>query len=358
MTENGKAIIKYERSLQAAVQTRANLELLLQSFADRFMRSVPEWSGVSGKQLIESALMNADHGVLGCSANSIVAAVATGCELGLSFSRVLGQAYLVPFRSKNKPLPDATLIIGYKGFLLLVRRAANAKSIDGDVVYAGEQFEAVKGTSPRLTHVLDPTKDRETADIIAAYAVAFFADAPPAFELMTRNEIDAIRAMSKKESGDIWRQHFAAMARKTVLRRFAKYLPISPDRQDLLEKAFGYDNATAGIATPTIPADEPKRLDDLRARLQGNTDAPLQAPPPLEEAPARNLDVAIDALVKRAGNPPVMKDDRAMIREEALRGRNEAQAMTWLEGQTLRPILMDDGSIDRFELLSDGKDEQ
>ena len=64
------------------------------------------------------------------------------------------------------------------------------------------------------------------------------------FEVMSRAQVDAIRAQSKAGNSGPWQTHYEEMAKKTVIRRLFKYLPVSIE----IQKAVGLDEqAEAGI---------------------------------------------------------------------------------------------------------------
>ena len=61
---------------------------------------------------------------------------------------------------------------------------------------------------------------------------------------MSRAQVDAIRAQSKAGNSGPWQTHYEEMAKKTVIRRLFKYLPVSIE----IQKAVGLDEqAEAGI---------------------------------------------------------------------------------------------------------------
>jgi recombination protein RecT len=96
------------------------------------------------------------------------------------------------------------------------------------------------------------------------YAVAKLKDGGTQFEVMSRAEVDAIRARSKAGRSGPWVTDYQAMAQKTVIRRLFKYLPVSIEMQQAIgidEKAdanIPQDNSLVieGVATEDEPAGE------------------------------------------------------------------------------------------------------
>jgi len=79
------------------------------------------------------------------------------------------------------------------------------------------------------------------------------------FEWMTTTDVNAIRNRSKSGKSGPWATDWSEMARKTVLKRAAKYLPKSVSMVDALEiadraEAPGYIDATQQAPLKTVKA--------------------------------------------------------------------------------------------------------
>lgn len=179
-----------------------------------------------------------------CSVESLVGAVVQSSILGLEPNTPLGQAYLVPFFNGKKQVKEVQFIPGYKGLIDLARRSGQIESVAAHAVYSNDEFEFEYGLEEKLRHV--PAWDKERGDFIGAYAVAKFVDGGHAFEVMGVDLIEGIRdnsqgyqASQRFGFSSPWTDHFEEMARKTVFRRLAKWLPMSIEMQD----AVALDNA-------------------------------------------------------------------------------------------------------------------
>jgi recombination protein RecT len=185
-------------------------------------------------------------------------------------------------------------------------RAVNPKdgtpivtSLQVGVVYKVEadngHFRWERGTTPEVQHrpMLD-IKEEEATDenIVAAYSIAKFADGTESCEVMRRFEIDKVRQVSQtgavgktvrfgKDQGKPipprgpWVDWFAEMAKKTVLRRHSKVLPMAGDivsfeANDEASDFRSAENTAALLAS--ADADEPQRLEDQR----GEDDVPQE----------------------------------------------------------------------------------
>lgn len=184
-------------------------------------------SGVSVDRISRVALaaIGRSSDLLACSVPSLLQALAQAAQLGLEIGGALGEAYLVPYKGA------ATLIVGYRGLLSLARRSGQIASIEARVVRDGDRFAVRYGTTPEIAH--EPAIG-SGGSLVAVYAVARLTDGMVQSEVMSRAEIDAIRARSKTSGSGPWVTDYDEMARKTVVRRLAKYLPMSADLADAL----------------------------------------------------------------------------------------------------------------------------
>lgn len=196
-----------------------------------------------------------------------------------------------------------------------ILQSGEISAIETNVVYRREVeegffvFEA--GTEAMLRHkpMLDLSdEDLHDDNIVAAYSVATMKDGTKSFEVMRRAEINKVRQASQtgKLGGKYppkgpWVDWFAEMARKTVMRRHSKTLPMSGD---LIDVEARDEEIAARSATTLLGAVEP--------------DAPRLVPPTGEEA--------------NAGDPP-HDPETGEIDEEAARAA-DAEGFADMEGRT------------------------
>ncbi|HZU91897.1 MAG TPA: recombinase RecT [Stellaceae bacterium] len=185
--------------------------------------------------------------LLECDRTSLYAAVMTCAQLGLEPDGILGQAYLVPFAGRVQFIP------GYKGLISLARNSGEVTAIAAHEVREGDTFEFDFGSGEPPKHTFDIRKPR--GEVIAFYAVAKFRDGGFHWDMMTRDEVDAIRDRSqgyqaalraaekaKRTPTGPWAEDYIEMGKKTVIRRIAKYLPMSVQKAAALADA--YDTGT------------------------------------------------------------------------------------------------------------------
>jgi recombination protein RecT len=203
-----------------------------------------------------------------CDPKSIVLAAAQAFALGLEPNTALGLGYLVPFKG------TCTFIPGYRGLQRLAVQSGEVQIIQARAVYKRDAFEVHYGTSPRIEH--SPYLEGDHGPLIAVYAVAIMKSGVPAFDVMTIGEVNAIRDRSKSAGNGPWVSDFDEMAKKTVIRRLCKTLPLSEEK---LAKALEHQaRAEAGdapdfsdiidVAPELDDEPEPTRTESLSDRLQ------------------------------------------------------------------------------------------
>lgn len=172
-----------------------------------------------------------------CDQKSFLAAIMTCAQLGLEPGGPLGHAYLIPFDNKKAGRVEAQFVIGYRGMIDLARRSGQIVSIEARAVYEGDTFEVTLGLDSHLRHVPDfDNPARTQADKLRfVYAVAKLKDGGVQFEVMSRREVEAVRAQSRAGTSGPWVTHFEQMALKTVVRRLFKWLPISVELASAIE---------------------------------------------------------------------------------------------------------------------------
>src|SRR5262245_34307600 len=129
-----------------------------------------------------------------CEPKSFFGCVVQAAQLGLEPGAGLGQCYLIPLRNKKTGRMECNLWLGYRGLIDLARRSGKVVSISARVVYAKDEFSYAYGLYEKLEHV--PTMDVDAGALIYAYAVARLTGGGSQFEVMSKAQIDKIRARS------------------------------------------------------------------------------------------------------------------------------------------------------------------
>ena len=189
-----------------------------------------------------------------CDSASLLSCVMKCSALGLEPSAVdgLGRAYILPFWNSKTKRREATFILGYKGIIDLCRRSGQLMSIHAQAVYQGDSFEFWEDENGQH-FTFRPNRDaaHSPETMTDVYMLAHLQGGGKVFEHMTKAEVDAIRSRSKSKDNGPWVTDYEAMALKTVIRRAARYLPMSTEAQ----QAVAADETTpdySGLIAPII----------------------------------------------------------------------------------------------------------
>ena len=209
-----------------AIAKARTVETMLRDQAPKFTQALAGQVDVDRLVRVCASQIATTPRLAECSIPSLVTSIIQAGKLGLE-PGLLGQCYLVPYGKV------CTLIVGYRGLIDLARRSGEIAKIEAHIVHEHDVFVLQRGTDERLLH--EPPVWGERGDIVGAYALAVLVDGTRQWETMTADQINAIRDSSQgyryaEKSGkrdSAWHVHWGEMARKTVVRRLVKYLPMS-----------------------------------------------------------------------------------------------------------------------------------
>jgi recombination protein RecT len=143
-------------------------------------------------------------------------------------------AHLIPFRNNKRGVVECQLILDYKGLVQLIMRTGNVASIHADKVCDADEFEVNCGQIVR--HSINYRKPR--GDAYAYHCIITMKDGSRKCEVMTMEEVDAIRRRSKSANNGPWVTDYDEMAKKTVFKRASKWVEVSPE----IREAIAHDD--------------------------------------------------------------------------------------------------------------------
>ena len=237
-------------------------------------------------------------------------------------------AALVIFNTKNKSGGWEKRVQYMPMLAGILKRARNSGQIAGivvNVVHRNDKFVQVPDSFDRPIQHEPPPLGDPRGEPIGAYALVKLRDGTLMHEVMGRDEIERVRAVSRSKDAGPWVQWWDQMARKTVFRRLSKYLPMDAEAEDLVrrdEEDEQPDPVTLeGEAMPTATTLPASKLDALEA-IDGDVveDAPPEEPPSFVatlittiEAAEDNttVDAALRAAKEQIGALP--QDQRKML---------------------------------------------
>jgi recombination protein RecT len=135
------------------------------------------------------------------------------------------RAHLIPFGD------TCTLIIDYKGIVELAMNSGTVSSIFSQIVCENDEFTYKTG---EIEHNINFRQPR--GKMYAVYCIIKFKDGGQHTEVMTLEDVNRIRARSKAANKGPWVTDFDEMAKKTVFRRGSKWVKLSPEVQDALDR--------------------------------------------------------------------------------------------------------------------------
>lgn len=136
------------------------------------------------------------------------------------------RAHLIPYGD------TCQLIIDYKGLLELVKRSGDVSVAYAEKVCKNDKFTWKDGD---VSHEIDFSNPR--GDAYAYYARVKGKDGSYTCVVMTKEEVEAIRARSRASKSGPWVTDFDEMGKKTAFRRLSKWLVLSPEVQMALDEA-------------------------------------------------------------------------------------------------------------------------
>lgn len=328
---------KIQKSGTSAIAT---LRDLLEKSKSKFQDVIPKH--LSADRLVRVAIVACSRTpkLLLCTPVSVLNSVMQAAQLGLEPGGPLGDAYLVPYKE------TCQLIVGYRGLISLARRSGQIESLEAHVVHAKDRFICRWGLSPVLDH--EPDWSENPGAIVAVYAVAKLKDGGTQAEVMTKPQVDAIRTRSRASGEGPWVSDYEEMARKTVVRRLCKYLPLSVELADALDDdaraEFGASSNV--IEIPNEVTDSPAletKTSQVKARLRaqqpkaddalapGVDPKSMETPKPPTTLPANGARIQKlrEELADRVGAENAVRGFQLMIDEHGL-------TSTWNDATILR----------------------
>lgn len=235
MSEN--ALATTEEKAPAKAKPKDQVRQMLDKMAPEFQAALPAHLPVDRLLRVTMNAISTTPKLLNCDRMSLLKAVMTSAQLGLEPNGPLGQAYLIPFGNQVQ------FIVGYKGLLSLARNSGEVQSITAQVVRENDEFNYSFGLDEKCDHI--PLLSGDRGAITHVYAIARFKDGGHYFDVMSHDDILNIRNSSqgfkyaeKEKKDSPWHLHFEEMARKTVIRRISKYLPMSVQKAAELETQY------------------------------------------------------------------------------------------------------------------------
>lgn len=154
----------------------------------------------------------------------LVPVLLKGAYLGLDFFNK--ECYAVPYGQQLQFTPS------YKGMVKLAKLYSKRPLTDvyAHVVRDGDEFES--GMEDGHEYVRFKPKPFNDGAIVGAFAVAQFKDGGIKVEVMNKAQLDAVKRMSKSQSGTSWKFFPDQMYQKSVIRRLCKNIDLDMENAE------------------------------------------------------------------------------------------------------------------------------
>lgn len=153
-----------------------------------------------------------------------------------------------------------------------VRNSGEISTWSVHVVHENDEFDYCLGDEEKITH--KPSM-KNRGEMIAVYSIVLMKDGEKSREVMTKDEVDAIRKRSRSQGSGPWVTDYDEMAKKTVIRRHAKRLPMSTDLDGVVgRETDDFEDVPNAPNVQEKPAKEgPKRPRGLQAVVDAVPDS-------------------------------------------------------------------------------------
>lgn len=269
---------------------------LLEKNKGALSRALPKHINADRLMRVAVSAISQNKTLLECTPESLFRCIVAAGMLGLEPNTPTGHAYLVPFKDTRTGTTNVQLIPGYKGLIDLAHRAGGVAVLAAHVVFEKDHFEVELGLEPKLIH--KPFMGEDRGEMKYVYAVYKGKEGQHDFEFMSIGEIERIRQGAPSKNSPAWTNFYDEMARKTVIRRLIKRIPISLElaqAANMDDRAASSGEQDSAIASAIIdvegielPAEntaqaEPPKQSSKKAEKQAKAEE--AAPPPNMEQP-------------------------------------------------------------------------
>lgn len=214
-------------------EAKLSIRSLMEASADRLAAALPKHMTPERITQVVSTLVYRTPKLQECHPHSIFAAVLRACSLGLDLEPAMNEAFLIPRWNNQAKVTECQFQPGYQGLRKLACNSGQVEFIQARVIHAGDHFQYAYNPDLIFSHV--PCRGGERGKVTDIYAYAKLASGDQLIEVMSRDEIEAIRARSQSANSGPWVTDWSEMGKKTVIKRLCKSLPRSLDLARAIE---------------------------------------------------------------------------------------------------------------------------
>jgi recombination protein RecT len=178
------------------------------------------------------------------------------------------EAAIVMFKNQCQPMPMVS------GLMKLIRNSGELASLSANPVYTNDEFNYEINNKDGEVLVHKPQLRGDRGEFELVYAMATTKDGGVYVEVMSKEEVEKVRASSRSKDGGPWKTWYEQMAVKSVIRRLYKKLPSSTDLDTAVyadDDLYDLDQDPV-VTAPAEPVDVTPKNKKAPSKLQAAMD--------------------------------------------------------------------------------------
>jgi recombination protein RecT len=240
----------------------------IERMSPQFKAALPAHVSVDRFVRVTLTAVQTNPNLLSADRRTLFAAATKAAQMGLLPDGREGA--IVTFKDQAQWMPMVA------GIMKLVRNSGEISTWSVQAVYENDTFDFCLGDEEHITH--KPNLSNR-GKLIAVYSIVTMKDGEKSREVMSVEDVLAIKARSRSGSSGPWVSDFAEMAKKTVIRRHSKRLPLSTDIDGVLKEDDELFMPEPAAPEPAQAAEAPS-ASKRPSRLQKVAE---QAPAPADD---------------------------------------------------------------------------
>lgn len=208
-------------NLPAVQEVRGAIEKM----APQFKAALPAHVSVDKFVRVTLTAVQTNPQLLEADRRTLFAAATKAAQMGLLPDGREGA--IVTFKNQAQWMPMVA------GIMKLVRNSGEISTWSVQAVYENDHFDFCLGDEEHITHKPALAK---RGNLIAVYSIVTMKDGEKSREVMSVEDVNQIRTRSRSGNSGPWQTDFAEMAKKTVVRRHSKRLPLSTDIDGVIKE--------------------------------------------------------------------------------------------------------------------------
>lgn len=249
-------------------ETKQDITVVLQN--EKYLASITEilpktLNNLSAKRFVINTLsaITANPKIMECTPLSIKRCVTNAAAMGL----IPGtrQCYLIPYGK------ECTMEVGPDGYKDIAMRSGEIVKLFARTIYNADDFEYNPVTEEIIKHTQDITNmTGEEKDVKGFYAIAVYKDGMQRVKVLSKMQIDKLKAKSKVPNASAWRDSYEGMGQTKAIKSLCNDLPKTIELSLLIEN--DRDNELSSNSyidmTPQTTEDIAKTKDQERILKQ------------------------------------------------------------------------------------------